>query len=669
MRKAILCVAIFMIVCCEMVCYSQSCPIDTLGQNPSTAFPVCGTNSFIQKQVNLCGGKGIPNPKCNTYQLLDVNPYWYKFTCFEAGTLGFTIQPNSPTSDYDWQVFDITGVNVGDVYTNPALTICSNWSEVFGNTGTTTTAANLLECEGPTPQFSKMPALIKGHQYLLLVSHFTNTQAGYKLVFNGGTASITDTTAPHLQKLYEKCDGERMSIKLNKKMKCSSLSANGSEFILLPNVAKVISATAPGCATGFDMDSLVLKLDKPIPPGKYTIKIKPGSDGNTILDICDNSIPVTDSLTFTVLPAQPTPMDSVNPVACKPSVFTLTFKDPILCSSIAADGSDFSVTGPSAVTVKAAAGNCTSGYTNTIDVKLSGPVLTGGKYSITLKKGTDGNTLQNECSLETPAGSFLFITCYDTVSAAINYNISSSCLADTLRVSNAGKISVNKWKWIFDDGEPTTQFVQRIYTSGIKTIRLQVSNGVCTDSSSVTINFDKNRLNAAFDAPRFVCPLDTAFFVDKSGGPVASWRWDFGNGNTSNQQLPPYQFYPSGISLLQYTATLTITAANNCVDTAIRVITVPGNCYIAVPSAFTPNGDGLNDYLYPLNAYKAINLDFKVYNRYGQLIWETNDWTKKWDGRINGELQASGVYVWHLVYTDAEKLKKLDLRGTTTLIR
>jgi gliding motility-associated-like protein len=92
------------------------------------------------------------------------------------------------------------------------------------------------------------------------------------------------------------------------------------------------------------------------------------------------------------------------------------------------------------------------------------------------------------------------------------------------------------------------------------------------------------------------------------------------------------------------------------------------NCYIAVPTAFTPNGDGLNDYLYPLNAYKATNLSFKVFNRTGQLVFETKDWTVKWDGTIKGAKQASGVYVWMLDYNDVTG-KRISLKGTTLLIR
>jgi len=105
-----------------------------------------------------------------------------------------------------------------------------------------------------------------------------------------------------------------------------------------------------------------------------------------------------------------------------------------------------------------------------------------------------------------------------------------------------------------------------------------------------------------------------------------------------------------------------------CTDTAYHSIQVADNCYIAVPSAFTPNGDGLNDYLYPLNAYKATNLLLRIYNRHGQLLFETRDWTKKWDGTVRGMKQATDTFVWMLEYNDVEH-KKVFLKGTTVLIR
>lgn len=649
--------------------HAQTCPINSLGQNPSTAFPVCGSNNFVQASVNLCGGRKISSPKCNSGLLEDINPYWYKFTCFKSGTLGFTITPNSNVSDYDWQVFDITGRNPDDVFTDSSLGIGSNWSQYYGNTGTTTTAVNLFECEGPVPQFSKMPELVAGRNYLLLVSHFSNSQAGYRLDFGGGTASITDTTQPKLAALTAHCNGKSLTVKLNKKMKCGSLALNGTDFVLSPAVATITAARGANCSTGFDTDSLILTLSDALPAGTFELVAQKGTDNNTLLDICDKPLADGEKLGVTILPAQPSLMDSIAPVGCKPGTLEFYFRDPILCSSIAANGSDFVLNGPETIGITGAAGTCTNGETTVIRVQLARPIQVGGLYNLQLKTGSDGNTLLNACGLENPFGESLEFNAYDTVLSAFSYVLSGNCDQDTLYLKYAGNSRVSSYRWTLDDGSiQTGDQVTRVYTSGSKTIHLRVSNGVCADSSSVTINFDRTRVKAAFSAPAFICPLDTAKFTDQSTGPVISWLWDFGNGQTSTLKQPPLQNYATQAQLQVFTARLTVTAANGCADFTTQQIQVPNNCYIAVPTGFTPNGDGLNDYLYPLSAYKATNLEFKVYNRYGQLVWQTTDWTHKWDGTLNGRPQDSGTYVWHLSYTD-DKGKNIKLKGTTNLIR
>ena len=88
-----------------------------------------------------------------------------------------------------------------------------------------------------------------------------------------------------------------------------------------------------------------------------------------------------------------------------------------------------------------------------------------------------------------------------------------------------------------------------------------------------------------------------------------------------------------------------------------------------MPNAFTPNHDGENDELFPTNAFGAENLLFSVYNRYGQIVFETRDWQKKWDGNMNGQPQPAGTYVWTLHYVLKATGRKYDLRGTATLIR
>ncbi|MEP7164595.1 MAG: PKD domain-containing protein [Ferruginibacter sp.] len=87
-----------------------------------------------------------------------------------------------------------------------------------------------------------------------------------------------------------------------------------------------------------------------------------------------------------------------------------------------------------------------------------------------------------------------------------------------------------------------------------------------------------------------------------------------------------------------------------------------------VPTAFTPNGDGLNDFLRP----KALGLKsvdaFMVYNRWGQMLFSTTDIGTGWDGTFGGAPQSPGTYVWYAQGTDY-KNNKLERKGTAVLIR
>src|SRR5688572_27678562 len=315
-------------------------PCTNPGQNPGTAFPVCGTSTFSQASVPLCGGKYLPAPTCNTNVVSDVNPFWYKFTCFKSGTLGFQITPHTNSEDYDWQLFDVTGQNPNAVYTNINLVVSCNWSGEGGATGASNAGTQSFVCDGfGKPLWSKMPDLIQGHEYLLLVSHFTQTQSGYNLSFNGGTAVITDSTPPKLGNAEASCSGDVVRVKLNKKMKCSSIASNGSDFYLMPGNIPFTAARGFSCSTGFDSDSIELNLASPLAPGNYSLHVKQGSDTNTLLDYCDKAIPVSDLINFTILPLAPTPMDSLVPATCKQQSLKLIFPKPVLCSSVAANGS------------------------------------------------------------------------------------------------------------------------------------------------------------------------------------------------------------------------------------------------------------------------------------------------------------------------------------------
>jgi gliding motility-associated-like protein len=504
-----------------------------------------------------------------------------------------------------------------------------------------------------------------------MISHFTDTQSGYSLSFGGGTAVITDPAKPHMLNAKPGCDGKTITLKLNKKISCPSLTITGSEFSVSPAITTVVSATAASCSIGFDFDEVEISFASALPNGNYQLIINNGSDGNSLLDICGNAITAGEQVSFQYNTPKPTPADSVGRVGCSSDTVRLYFPKKINCGSIAANGSDFSVSGPTAVTVSGAYGNCINGKTDYIVIKFASPIYTKGNYLLSLKTGTDGTTVIDECGQESPMQSLPFNTA-DTVSAEFQYSTKFGCQRDTLTFAHDGAHDVNSWNWIFNTNTTaTTQTHTIIFSaSSNNNIKLTVSNGVCSDSASAVIALD-NEVKSSFTMPDFICPEDKLELTNTSTGKIDAWRWNFDVLASSTLKDPLPFVLPSNNNRELY-LTIKLVAFNNtlgCSDSSRKILTVLNNCFIAVPSAFTPNNDGLNDYFGPHNAVKALNLDFKVFNRWGQLVFHSRNWREKWDGKINGVLEPSGVYVWMLSYTHRDTNQPVFQKGTVTLIR
>jgi gliding motility-associated-like protein len=557
------------------------------GQNPLSAFPVCASTTFTQNIVPTCPGQNLPVPPCSGSIYTDKNPYYYKFTSFQSTQLVFTIKPLNLSDDYDWQLFDVTGKNPNNIYTDASMYVCCNWSGNQGVTGTNLTASNSFSCEGNTSNYTKAPNLIQGHDYLLMISHFDDAgQSGYNLSFQNASGFV-DTTAPSVKSITANCVANKILVKLNKKMKCSSISNFGSEFNITGNPT-ITSSIGFGCTTNFDTDSIIISLASPLPAGSYTAKIQRGTDGNTIVDNCGNEIPVNQSFDFTVVgAAQPTPMDSIIPLACNPNTLQLVFKAPIRCNSVAVNGSDFIVTGPSTVNILSASIVCNNSLGSVITVNLASPITVAGNYTITLKSGNDGNTLLNQCDVATLAGSTIIFPVYVSPNPAFTYVVNNeTCKADTLTFTHNVNNSVNKWQWTFD-GTPTTSTLQTqqvVYNSfTTRVVKLRVSNPACTDSITQNIPIADHLIIPKFVASRdTTCPNNPETFTDSSKGKITSWKWDFANGQTSTSQTPPTQIYPVLPINKLYATKLVVTNQIGCIDSITKDIFVRGT----IPTVF-----------------------------------------------------------------------------------
>ncbi|RYY62949.1 MAG: T9SS type B sorting domain-containing protein [Chitinophagaceae bacterium] len=153
--------------------------------------------------------------------------------------------------------------------------------------------------------------------------------------------------------------------------------------------------------------------------------------------------------------------------------------------------------------------------------------------------------------------------------------------------------------------------------------------------------------------------------LNAEGG--VSYLWSPPTGLNNPTISNPVGVYNGEVDSIRYT--VTVYDEIGCADSAyVRVVIFKTNPYVFVPTGFTPNGDGINDILRPIAVgVERINY-FRVFNRWGEMIFTTTVNGGGWDGRINGTPQASNVYVWMVSARDYTG-KEIFLKGTTTLIR
>ncbi len=95
---------------------------------------------------------------------------------------------------------------------------------------------------------------------------------------------------------------------------------------------------------------------------------------------------------------------------------------------------------------------------------------------------------------------------------------------------------------------------------------------------------------------------------------------------------------------------------------------IPSNYHIAFPDAFTPNGDGINDHIMLRGRDIEKIIFFRIYNRWGDLLYETKQINEGWDGRKDGEIQPSGDYVYHYKIITPNN-KEIEKQGIFKLLK
>ncbi|NOY51733.1 MAG: PKD domain-containing protein [Chlorobi bacterium] len=228
------------------------------------------------------------------------------------------------------------------------------------------------------------------------------------------------------------------------------------------------------------------------------------------------------------------------------------------------------------------------------------------------------------------------------------------------------------YNWDLGNGSGgTTESVSTTYIiPGQYDVKLEITNnGQCSDSKTVNAFIDVNETPVAdFDLvpPESILEDDKAtidFSNTSVSGDALSYSWEFGDSQTSTTASPTHVYTQAGI----YTVTLDIITANGCSSNMEKELTIHPDFVVYAPNAFSPNGDGMNDFFEIKGiGLKAYNL--QVFSRWGELIFESNNIEDQWDGKYNGDFVPTGTYVYTIKYTSMLDKDKV-LEGSVTVLK
>lgn len=156
----------------------------------------------------------------------------------------------------------------------------------------------------------------------------------------------------------------------------------------------------------------------------------------------------------------------------------------------------------------------------------------------------------------------------------------------------------------------------------------------------------------------------TTQFTDLSSKAlIQSWLWTFGPDINSTVQNPTYTYQDSG----RYDVTLEVKTDKGCKSTISKKVIVADEMGLFLPNAFTPNGDGSNDVFLAVSN-STVKFEMLIFNRGGNLVFQSSDIKKGWDGSFKGQPAENNVYVYKVSYVGKDN-KSHSLNGSVTLIR
>jgi gliding motility-associated-like protein len=248
------------------------------------------------------------------------------------------------------------------------------------------------------------------------------------------------------------------------------------------------------------------------------------------------------------------------------------------------------------------------------------------------------------------------------------FRVENGCVPYNINVTDTS-FGALTYQWVSSDGQVSNSRIPAfVYNNpGTYSIKQYIfNNQSCNLVDSTVRNFTVSAPPTAgfFYSPSPSQENTPTRFTSTSSPDVVKWIWDFGDGGTSSLRDPIHQYVrPNPAN----NVCLVVTNAAGCTDTICNPVESIINIVNDLPSAFTPNGDGINDE-FRVRGFGIVKMTLRVYNRQGLMVFESQTQNIGWDGTFKGQPQPMDAYAWTLdvEYFTGEKIRK---KGDVTLIR
>ena len=295
--------------------------------------------------------------------------------------------------------------------------------------------------------------------------------------------------------------------------------------------------------------------------------------------------------------------------------------------------------------------------------------LSGGNYLITLQD-------INGCSID----STIYIDSPTVILPSLTTDFTRLCIPGEFTFTNTSTPVANVVSSYitFGDGLDTTilsNVVSHTYPNvGQWNVSLTVTSDYGCQYTQTYTNFVET--SPLPTAQFIVTPNPTTMFEttvvvqDFSINNIVNWDWVAPGSSQGVSSLEnPTLNYPDG-ETGEYMIYLTVTDDLGCTDTSSVKVIVLSDVLAYIPNAFTPDGDEHNQiWKYSFAGIETSGFSMYIYNRWGEMIWESHDVSGYWDGSYNGKIVPDGVYMWRADFDVLNDAERRVLNGSITVLR